>query len=91
MFPHPVHTILVQAVVENPPVVPVVQQLRHNISVELWVALHRDQALLLVHALHIAARRVAKVLDGGRPGVDDVLVHLVDGLVEVGTSVVWSR
>ena len=80
MLPYPVHTILVQAVVEDTPIVPVVQQLRHDISVELWMSLHRNQALLLVHALHVAARRVPKVLDGGRPGVDDVLVHLVDGL-----------
>ena len=80
MLPYPVHTILVHAVVEDSPRVPVLQQLRHNIPIELGMSLHRNQSLLLIHALHVAARRVAKVLDGGRPGVDDVLVHLVDGL-----------
>jgi len=59
---------------------PIVQQLSHDIAVELRMALRGDQAILLVHALHVAARRVAQVLDRGRVGEYCVLVHLVDGL-----------
>lgn len=80
MLPHPLHAILVHAVVENASLVSVLQQFGHDISIELRVTLHCDQALLLVHALHVTSWRVTQMLDRGRVGVDDVAVHLVDGL-----------
>jgi hypothetical protein len=80
MPPNPPHSIFISLIIKNPPIMPILQQLRHNIAIKLRMPLSSNQSVLLVHALNVAARRMAQVLDRGRVGEDCVLVHLVDGL-----------
>jgi hypothetical protein len=63
--------------------IPSLYQFNHNLFVKFRVSLHRDEFVLLVHALDQAARRRAKFLDVLWILEDDVFVHLVNGLLNV--------
>ena len=76
----PPHSILISPIIKNPPIMPILQQLRHDILIKLRMPLSSYQSFPLIHALNMAAWRVTQVFDRGRIGVDCVLVHLVNGL-----------
>jgi hypothetical protein len=52
----------------------------HDVFVEFWVSLNRDEFVFLVHSLYEAARRCTKLLNIRRILEDNVFVHLVNCL-----------